>query len=559
MVVRLLVLLLWRTPTAQARIEIGSDISFSDDVNLEQYEYRYGTEYIKDKWITDTLEDTPSTAGDFASITACVHAQKFNDTPPGFPDALFVHGGRAYALRRPKDGKGIVDTVSDAIFDVYDMQNDLPPLLLQDIPIVNHLEDGNRDGDTPSIAVSRSTVDNITKSFADDNDAFARLFNQLEQRSYGKLFIMNFASIPFFKWHVSKTRIKPFSHTTERSRFFQQDLKLSAWNAFRRKMHSAVIDDMLRLPGIFSNVGIIRAEATQLKRSIYTGKLEQTAPSSVKWSIEPPTVCFLRADGSTELIQNDLDDLRETSRGGRVVGPKGRTIDYQVKGGFVKYFLPRLHFNPVKKMFGKSMYRQLLTDAEHIITSSGKDFDEKNIRFKVKYTLSEEADKALCTEFNDDKKKQKQCDAKRMNILYHPGKHMSLFDVNVTLTTSKEYTTGFRTGFYFFFNAQKNTFAKATLSSTFTITTHKERPQNLMRSVSDSAPDSKKHKMKQDTFLGRLVKGLRSFFGFGPGDKKHLKEQQTSKDAESRVPPTEETRISLIVKKKKTQTTIAGA
>eukprot|EP00397_Hematodinium_sp_SG-2012_P027798 GEMP01029234.1.p1 GENE.GEMP01029234.1~~GEMP01029234.1.p1 ORF type:complete len:325 (+),score=53.63 GEMP01029234.1:903-1877(+) len=324
-------------------------------------------------------------------------------------------------------------------------------------------------------------------------------------------------------------------------------------------MHSAVIDDMLRLPGIFSNVGIIRAEATQLKRSIYTGKLEQTAPSSVKWSIEPPTVCFLRADGSTELIQNDLDDLRETSRGGRVVGPKGRTIDYQVKGGFVKYFLPRLHFNPVKKMFGKSMYRQLLTDAEHIITSSGKDFDEKNIRFKVKYTLSEEADKALCTEFNDDKKKQKQCDAKRMNILYHPGKHMSLFDVNVTLTTSKEYTTGFRTGFYFFFNAQKNTFAKATLSSTFTITTHKERPQNLMRSVSDSAPDSKKHKMKQDTFLGRLVKGLRSFFGFGPGDKKHLKEQQTSKDAESRVPPTEETRISLIVKKKKTQTTIAGA
>eukprot|EP00397_Hematodinium_sp_SG-2012_P033178 GEMP01035411.1.p1 GENE.GEMP01035411.1~~GEMP01035411.1.p1 ORF type:complete len:227 (+),score=40.50 GEMP01035411.1:245-925(+) len=191
MVVRLLVLLLWRTPTAQARIEIGSDISFSDDVNLEQYEYRYGTEYIKDKWITDTLEDTPSTAGDFASITACVHAQKFNDTPPGFPDALFVHGGRAYALRRPKDGKGIVDTVSDAIFDVYDMQNDLPPLLLQDIPIVNHLEDGNRDGDTPSIAVSRSTVDNITKSFADDNDAFARLFNQLEQRSYGKLFIMN--------------------------------------------------------------------------------------------------------------------------------------------------------------------------------------------------------------------------------------------------------------------------------------------------------------------------------------------------------------------------------
>eukprot|EP00397_Hematodinium_sp_SG-2012_P015415 GEMP01015696.1.p1 GENE.GEMP01015696.1~~GEMP01015696.1.p1 ORF type:complete len:394 (+),score=67.49 GEMP01015696.1:490-1671(+) len=368
------------------------------------------------------------------------------------------------------------------------MQNDLPPLLLQDIPIVNHLEDGNRDGDTPSISVSRSTVDNITKSFADDN-AFARLFNQLEQRSYGKLFIMNFASIPFFKWHVSKTRIKPFSNTTERSRFFQQDLKLSAWNAFRRKMHSAkhivldtfksvykppkffleklmkdvlnvgakklkadleqlvasfvpgsdaleisenavksaglatklwmipvplpvtwgagvqkkkaqkvkiarnadgtfnvnysflrgwdahvsmavgfaanlmvsmsgvvvvrpykkscewnfvqgdlnvteaaeylesfangtlgehyekyfssglhtvvrggdvlfdvgnnprniVIDDMLRLPGIFSNVGIIRAEATQLKRSI-TGKLEPTAPSSVKWSIEPPTV-----------------------------------------------------------------------------------------------------------------------------------------------------------------------------------------------------------------------------------------------------------------------------
>eukprot|EP00397_Hematodinium_sp_SG-2012_P005793 GEMP01005817.1.p1 GENE.GEMP01005817.1~~GEMP01005817.1.p1 ORF type:complete len:746 (+),score=172.77 GEMP01005817.1:568-2805(+) len=728
MALRLLVLLWW-TPTAHGKITIQDDITFSDEANLhlEENAYDEGTKFLNDKWDVGTLEDTPTTAGDFASITACYNTTKFSDTPPDFPVALFLHGGKAYPLRSPKDGNGVLSTVSDAIFELYNVRNPSSTFILQDIPVVNHLDVEYQDSDTPWVAVSRATVDDMTKSLGGDNDVFARVFNQVEQRSYGRVFFMNLAPIPFFKWHVSKTRIKPFSNTTERSRFFQQDLKLSAWNAFRRKMHSAkqivrdtfkaarkppkfflkqLMNDVLyvtaekmradleqlvdsfvpgsdaleiaesasksagllvstgmvgipvkggvqvqkhkaqkmkiarngdgtfnvnysflrrwdghvstavgfatnqmvdvsgvvvvrpykkscewsfvqgdlkvtdaaeylesfvngtlkehyakyfssgqrtlvrggdvsfgfgsvatlfsssmtHLPGIFANVGIHRSDKTELKQSTDTGKLEPADLSTANWCVEPPTVGFLQPDGSMERIQNNQEDfslrrfgrnlltksfwktLWKTGRLGELVDPESRVIDYATEGGFLKRFLPMLHINPVKKMLGEPVYRQLLSEAETAITDSGKDFDKKTLFFQVKYTLSQDADKELRNEFADDEKR----DEKRLEILDDPGNHPDSLDVNVALTTSKEYTLGLRAGFNFVVTTEKNVFAKVTLSSTFTLLKHKDaksrveppegphlrrslRLSKRPRSVSDSGSDGKKRKMEQET------------------------------------------------------------
>eukprot|EP00397_Hematodinium_sp_SG-2012_P009025 GEMP01009098.1.p1 GENE.GEMP01009098.1~~GEMP01009098.1.p1 ORF type:complete len:747 (+),score=120.48 GEMP01009098.1:324-2564(+) len=197
------------------------DISFADDLILldadgqvsknvlEKYASPTDTESVAEAWKTKNAS-VPET--DFASFTG-MHVDQ-TDTKK----LLFVYGGKAYACRQPVEGFD-VDAVADAVIECY--RPDKPRLTafyIQRISILDHLNKVASGDFGPRRAPPLPS-----------DATFDSLFERLNVRGYGWMFVEDTIPVPFYKWHVSKTRISSFDEQHTREGFFGDKLKIP-WN-----------------------------------------------------------------------------------------------------------------------------------------------------------------------------------------------------------------------------------------------------------------------------------------------------------------------------------------
>eukprot|EP00397_Hematodinium_sp_SG-2012_P011575 GEMP01011716.1.p1 GENE.GEMP01011716.1~~GEMP01011716.1.p1 ORF type:complete len:748 (+),score=158.19 GEMP01011716.1:306-2549(+) len=197
------------------------DISFADDLILldadgqvsknvlEEYASPTDTESVAEAWKTKNAS-VPET--DFASFTG-MHVDQ-TDTKK----LLFVYGGKAYACRQPVEGFD-VDAVADAVIECY--RPDRPRLTafyIQRISILDHLNKVASGDFGPRRAPPLPS-----------DATFDSLFERLNVRGYGWMFVEDTIPVPFYKWHVSKTRISSFDEQHTREGFFGDKLKIP-WN-----------------------------------------------------------------------------------------------------------------------------------------------------------------------------------------------------------------------------------------------------------------------------------------------------------------------------------------
>eukprot|EP00397_Hematodinium_sp_SG-2012_P008088 GEMP01008143.1.p1 GENE.GEMP01008143.1~~GEMP01008143.1.p1 ORF type:complete len:779 (+),score=123.87 GEMP01008143.1:76-2412(+) len=249
---------------------LDDDISFADDVVVldhhghdfarpndvskiiwEEYEYIEGTADIQ------RMLNIPTNAGALERVSG-IYAVP--NPLVGGPDALLLYGGKAYACRVPIGGMA-VDAVSHSVLELYhpDMPH-LGSLYIQNIPIIDHLIDESDDegvwsdsssfqtddGSCASVDCGESPVQPSQTEPSREGDAFSDLFKRFKVRDLGWIYLEDQLPVPFYKWHVSNTRISSFGEQVTREHFFTDKLKIP-WNhlvdKFRTSRQRIVIND----------------------------------------------------------------------------------------------------------------------------------------------------------------------------------------------------------------------------------------------------------------------------------------------------------------------------